>query len=205
MISVSERLEQITYLQALVIGIVLAGFYYYFLYSVQNVDAVITDLNQNITNLNKEIAEKDELIKEKQVVEAEILKNSSSFSKSREIIKQGFSENEALEILTNTSRELGLSIDGLGTFGSWEAENTLVKAQISVNLEGSYEQMLFLLSELTRKENFFAVKKLAMTSSSGAEYKSNLQIQIDFLVMRESKRLTEKPETSDAFNEGVEY
>ena len=201
----SDRLDAMTYLQALVIGVVLAGLYYYFLYSAQNVDVIIAELDQNISTLNAQIAEKDALIKEKQQVEAEILKNSSSFSKSREIITKGFAQNQALETLTNTSRDLGLSIESLGTFSSWGPDQKLEKAVISLNLEGSFEQMMFLFSDLTRRENFYTVDKISMVGGRDDEKNDALQINIDFKVLRESARLTEKPTAPNPNEEVVDY
>ena len=186
----SDRLDAMTYLQAFGAGLAIAGLYFYFLYSAQNVDAVINRINQDIAQTTLEISQKDALIKEKQSVEAEILKNASSFSKSQEIIGQNLDKSSALEVLTNKSRELGLAIKGLGTFSEWAQVETVEKASINVKLEGTFEQLMFLFSDLTRDRNFYNIERISIKpSQSTGEGGRELEIVIDFLVFRESKRL----------------
>lgn len=201
----SDRLEAMTYFQALFIGVVLAVLYYYFLYSSQNVDAVLFELDQNIVEANRGVSEKDRLIKEKGLIEAEILKNTSNYTKSKQIITQNFTQSKALEVLTNTSRDLGMSIEGLGNFSSWDPEKSLEVATITINLEGSYEQALFLLSDLTRREDFYTIQKIMMTKSQADESGSNIKINIEFKVLRGSKASTSKTDELNAKNQNVGY
>ena len=180
-----EQLEQLSYVQSAMIGIGLAASYYFFVYSVTSYDAVIKEAEHQITQDNADIVKVDALIREKQELEAELLKNEELVKSSRSVVTEDFDTSLALDRLTTKARSYGLSIESISSFSEWVSELQFVKSSLNLGLQGTYEQMMFFLSDFTREKGFYTFKDLSLISANEfAEGSQNLSIGITVVVLK---------------------
>ena len=197
-----EKLEQLTMIQSVLIGLGLAGFYYFFVYSVANYDSVINDSNQKIEAANAEIVKVDELIREKQELEAELLKNEELVKSSNEVSTKEFDTDVALEQLTTKARSYGLAIESIGTFSQWDPGLQFSRSELGIGLKGTFSQLMFFLSDFTREEGFYSFNslKLNLANENSVTNKGNdLNIDLRVVILKrtnaEEKEALKNPET----------
>ncbi len=181
-----EYIEQLSFKNALLFSIGLACMYYFFFYSVNNYKQVIEDANTKIATSNAEIRKVDLLIREKQELETELLKNEELVRNSKEFVPTGFLTETALEKLTIKARSYGLSIENIGTFSDWQTEDQLEIADLKIGLKGTYSQIMFFISDFTREKNFYGFKNLRLTPVRNSQQSDENQINIalDVLILK---------------------
>ena len=182
-----ERLEQLTYVQSLLIGVGIAAFYYFFIYAETSYDAMVQDFETQITQANTEITNVDKLIREKQELEAELLKNKELVKNSNDIVPLKFNADTALGDLTSKARSYGLSIESIGNFTDWSSEVQFEKAELSIGLKGTFGQMMFFISDFTRENGFYTFERLTLTPTNDSQpqqsAKSSQYLKIDLSVV----------------------
>jgi|GEM_PF-3673579 len=173
-----EYIEQLSLKNALLVSIGLACMYYFFFYSVNNYKQVVMDADSKITASNAEIKRVDLLIREKQELETELLKNEELVRNSKEFVPTDFLTETALEKLTIKARSYGLSIENIGTFSDWKTEDQLLIADLKIGLKGTYSQIMFFISDFTREKNFYGFKNLRLTPVRNSQQSDEDQITI---------------------------
>jgi len=172
-----EKLEQLTLVQSALIGIGLAAFYYFFVYSVTNSDALVQRTEEEIVQTNGQIKSVDTLIREKQELEAELLKNTELVKSSADAISLEFDSSDAMGKLTDKARSFGLSIESIGAFNNWtkSKDEQFSFAELNLSLRGTFGQVMFFLSDFTREAGFYTVRNLKLSPENSApDGKSNI-------------------------------
>ena len=182
-----EKLDQLSYLHSALVGLGIMAFYYFFVYSVSNSSALIEGLESRVYSTNLEIKKVDALIREKQELDAELIKNEELFKSSSAIFTEEFNQDVALEKLTTKARSYGLAIESIGNFSQWAPDEQFLKSKLSLVLKGTYSKMMFFLSDFTREKSFYSFQELSLAPISGAQASrvdQSLSIGLDIVILK---------------------
>ena len=181
-----EQLRQLSFVQTVLIGFSLAVFYYFFIYSSTSFENILKRNNEDLDKINEKIQKINMLIREKQELEAELLKNEESVKSIKEVVTEEFNQSEALDNLITKARGYGLFIESIGEFGSWDSTVHFEKAKLNLNLKGSFEQVMFFLSDLTREKGFYTFNDIKLTPSgrSQSALRQDLTIDLKLVILK---------------------
>lgn len=184
-----DKLNELSLVNALIFGILFAASYYVLFYHPSDPNIVISGLDQSIVTVKSEITKLDSEIKEGQKLQQEIQEMEIKAEKVYKYIPETFSLDQASSAISEEARLAGLSIQSIRTGQSWMNKETVSVGSVDVDVLGEFNQIMIFLSELTRKEMIYAVKKVQIQDRSNGDKGLSLNAQIDFF-----KRY-QKPET----------
>jgi Tfp pilus assembly protein PilO len=174
-----EKLKQLTFGKAIIGGLVLAAIYYFAIYnngaaieeSINTTQTQITAQEQELTTIKKAIADAERYQMAKKTLGQEL-------DVVLKAIPVELSAIDLMRTLSNEAKSIGvsiLSINAQQNSGYSSAPTTGPKpffepVGVTVNLEGSYNQLMLFLSNLTKTDRIITVgsMNLQIRDSTGS-------------------------------------
>jgi len=175
-----DKLNELSLVNALIFGILFAASYYILFYHPTNPELVIAGLDQNITTLKEEITQIEKQIKEGEVLTREIEEMELKAEKIYKYIPENFSLDQASSAVSEEARMAGLSIQSIRAGQSWMNQETVSEGSIDVSVDGEFSQIMIFLSELTRKDIIYSIKRVQIDEGSKERASLKLVAQINF-------------------------
>ena len=152
--------------RAVFAGIVIAGLYYMLLFDGGDAyKKQIVTHNQAIKKNEKLIVE---LKKTVEVVKRYEKKKKELGDRFNEIVKyipEKYSVVDQMKIISAQAKSAGISINKISEGGKGRRFNFYEEVPVSVDLSGSYSQLILFLSYLTKIDKILVLKNMKMTSS----------------------------------------
>ena len=165
-----EQLKQLDTTKALLIGLFIAGFYYLTLYdSGERLEGQIKNKKNRITQLRGEIA-----TMEKTLVDAEKHREISrklgeEMDAVLRAVPEKYNSLELMKVLSDEAKVVGTSIVNLApanNFGRGSQEdldNPFKPVTVTVTLDGTFNQIMLFMSNLTKVSKIILIKDLSLT------------------------------------------
>ncbi len=168
-----EKLNQLSFANAALFGLLIAISYYLFFYHANNPEVQLAAFDQEMGTVKGEIAKLDRQIKQKLALKTEIENMKSSVSKIYENLSEDITVNEALATISKEARVAGLSIESITASSDWRKKETLAAVDMNVVLRGSFSQVMIFLSELTRDNKVYTVSSFNIDTEANSSDKSS--------------------------------
>jgi Tfp pilus assembly protein PilO len=166
---VEEKLKQTTNSIAFLIGLAIAGLYYMSVYDTgESREAQIASITSEMSGLQAEIDKMN-----KTIVEAEKYKDiakqlGAELDVVLTAIPEKYNSTELMKVLSAESKAVGLSILNLNPQGGTPGAGSFyVPVGVSVGFEGTFNQLMKFMSNLTKVNRIIVVKGLQMTVRGG--------------------------------------
>lgn len=196
-----EKLNQLTFQNAAIFGLLLALGYYVLFYHPSNPQVQLDDLGRELVTIKGEIAKLDRKIKEGQKINQEIEIMQKKADKVYAQLPESLSVEQAAGIVSQEARNVGLSIQSISAEGAgWIKLQTVAVIPIDAAVSGTFEQIMVFLSELTRNNKVYSVTTLTI-SENDAEQPGALAMTVKIQAYRKLAISEIKPIGSE---EGME-
>ncbi len=182
--------------QASIIGLVIAGLLYFFVFGGDGslVKSIKPLKNQKI-QLTKDIQDKEKIIQQAVAYQQSIKKLGNTINKVVKHIPKDMSSTKMMRSLTDSAKVSGVNIIDVSDRGgsrNRKSESALyTKIPVSIKLEGNFTQIMMFLSNLTKLDNIITVEELSIDSGKrlgegivafsaifvGYKYKDEQQVQ----------------------------
>lgn len=164
--SVEDKLKEISFTQALVVSIALAGFYYFFVFSTNNPAALISQNELEIAQFEGEIKKFDKEIAQAEKYKEEIKVLEKEISVKFSYVSENLTKSEILQDLSVEARQVGLSIESIGDTNRWKQDLSLEYLEVPTRVTGDFSQIMEFLSNLSREKKLIIVNKFQMSTSA---------------------------------------
>ncbi len=158
--NLTERIESLSVLQALVGGLIFAAVYYFMVFDSGN--SVMTRLKvvKEEVALNESKLEKLRVENQKSLaLQEELIEVEKNLEPYVEVLGSGDPISKMVRLISDEARVAGLNIMSIQDSNSNIKEEPFTVYEISVNLKGTFDQVLYFLSYLTR------VKKIILLTN----------------------------------------
>jgi|GEM_PF-3300363 len=186
-----DKLNELSFLNALIFGIIIAASYYILFYQATDPKTVIPALDQNISTLKVEIDKLDAQIKKGLELRQEMDAMEVKAEKIYKYIPENLSSEQASSAVSEEARIAGLSIQSIRTGPTWLDKETISEGTVSVDVLGDFSQIMIFLSELTRKDVIFAVNKVQIKDRASNE-ENGLSLTAQISYFRRFKKIEAK-------------
>lgn len=188
-----DRLNELSFRNAFVFGAVIAVAYFFAVYRPADVSYQMERLESESIEYKGKIAQKDRLIKEKQSLEAELEELLKSIKDAKSYIPKDLKILTAVNAITTKARDSGLSIESISSSDDWTDMQTISYTSVRVNFKGSYENLMFFLSDLTREEVVLSIDEMDVSEGDSSKSDAKLNIRGNIKVFK-AKEVKEKEE-----------
>jgi len=175
-----DKLNELSLVNALIFGLIIAAGYFVMFYSASNPKTVIAGLSQNITTVKGEIAKLDKKIKEGERLQKEIRKMEARAEDVYKYIPLNMSLEQGSGAVSQEARLAGLSIQSIRASSSWDEKVTVASGEVDIKVQGQFSQMMVFLSEMTRKDQVYSVKSLKISEGLQDQTQLTLDAKIQF-------------------------
>ena len=164
-----QFLRNMTPLQASLIGIVIAGFLYFFVFGTTSSSKKIVVLKNKKKELLKKNKDADLLIEEAKSYKDSLNSLGNTINRVIKYIPKDMSSTKLMRKLTESAKESGVSIVGVSE--SQRRSNNKKKSElyeevpVKIRLEGNFTQMMVFLSKLTELENIVTMNEFEISSN----------------------------------------
>jgi len=175
-----DKLNELSLVNALIFGLIIAAGYYVMFYSASNPKTVIANLNQNITTVKAEISKLDRKRQEGEKLKKEINKMEKRAESVYKYIPLTMSLEQGSGAVSQEARLAGLSIQSIQVSNQWDEKVTVASGEVDIKVQGQFPQMMVFLSEMTRKDQIYSIKSLKMSEGSQNQAELTLDVKIEF-------------------------
>jgi type IV pilus assembly protein PilO len=165
---VEQQLKNLTFGRALIIGIVLAGIYYFTMYNDgSSFQTQINKAKDTRQQNEAEVARIARAVKDAERYQQTMAVRSAEMEGVLKAVPAQLSSFDLMKIVSNEAKLIGLQINGLTAAGNYRADNKdaiFEPVGVTVNLTGNYNQVMLFLSNLTKLDKIVTVKKMSFVS-----------------------------------------
>jgi Tfp pilus assembly protein PilO len=159
-----EKLNQLTFTNAALFGLLIAVAYYFLFYNPSNPKNALEELGRELVTARGEVTKLDRAIKAGQVIKQEIDVMEKAAEKVYGQLAEDTSVQQAAAIVSQEARNVGLSIESMSTDENWVKKKTLALVGVNATIRGSFSQIMVFLSELTRDNKVYSVSEFTITT-----------------------------------------
>ncbi len=161
-----EKLNQLTFPNAALFGLLIAVGYYVLFYHPSNPQNQLDEMGRELVTIKGEISKLDREIKKGLRINQEIEVLQKKADKVYAQLPEGLSVEQASGIVSQEARNVGLSIQSISAEGTgWAKLQTVAVVPINTVVSGTFEQMMIFLSELTRNNKVYSVRSLSISGN----------------------------------------
>lgn len=193
--SVADRLRALSWSQALIFGLIIAGLYYLVGYDTgAALQAQIETTRTSIKDAQAKIVEE-----EKKLVRIEQYKKATatmgeSFRTLLTYIPAKLATFDLLKSVSNEAKAASVNISNLADSGSPIEAGFYTELTVHVELRGTFQQMMLFLSFLTRSDQFMTVQNLSLNAEDSRSLREspNLRLSADVHGYRYNQEASKK-------------
>ncbi|HAG91938.1 MAG TPA: hypothetical protein DCL41_08705 [Bdellovibrionales bacterium] len=170
---VSEMLARLTFIRAVVIGLLLAGIYYVIFYDSGSYQtAMIAQSQQEMIALKADLAKVQADLERSRSFEAASKDLGSSIQKMLDFIPENFGLGQLMKTVSEEARVSGLDLSSMQpaamAMNSNQEKNLPEFEEIGVNIQirGQFSQILSFMSSLTEKKQIFLFENIEIFSDN---------------------------------------
>lgn len=171
--TLSERLQQLTFGKALMFGLLIAGLYYSIGYdSGSSMQTSIDQTKEQIQDKTTEIKGLERQIERIMTMQKVMDVLGEEFESFLSYIPEKMSMAELMKTISTEAQAAGVGIKNLGEVSnalssrSKEGGQFYEELTVEVVLEGTYAQILLFLSYLTKLDKILSISQLSMVSNA---------------------------------------
>ncbi len=165
-----EKLNQLTFPNAALFGLLIAVGYYVLFYHPSNPQNQLDEMGRELVTIKGEISKLDREIKKGLRINQEIEVMQKKADKVYAQLPEGLSVEQASGIVSQEARNVGLSIQSISAEGTgWTKLQTVAVVPIDTVVSGTFEQMMIFLSELTRDNKVYSVRSLSISGNDAEQ------------------------------------
>ena len=162
--AINEQLENITIQQSVLIGIVLAVFYYALLFDDGSIlDRQITEAMDSIERDKVTLSKVEKALEDKKRFESEIRETTNYMKIYQEYFPITFSGNVLESKVTEFSKKYNLTIVSLKQLPSESEFKNYPETMLQVEVEGEYHKIMSFISDITKIKKAMVFKKMKFT------------------------------------------
>lgn len=181
--TVWERINQLSIGRAIFIGLVLAGFYYFLSYNNgAMLDAQINANKAKVEELNKTIKDEEAKIERINQYKKTAEQLGESFNRFLSYIPEKLRNTDLMKIVSTEAKAAGANIVRVSEQGMGTRSEFYEEIKVSVELVGTFQQMMLFMSFLTKVDQIITISKLNLRSQSSENFdisSPSLQITAD--------------------------
>lgn len=162
-----EKINQLTFTNAALFGLLIAIAYFFLFYNPANPQNVLDQLDKELITARGEIAKLDRGLKEGSILKQEIEVMQKTTEKAYRQLSERISVKQVAATISQEARSVGLSIDSIVASNNWVKKRTLASVNIQTAVTGSFPQIMVFLSELTRDNKVYSVSDFAIEAEKG--------------------------------------
>ncbi|MCB0342834.1 MAG: type 4a pilus biogenesis protein PilO [Pseudobdellovibrionaceae bacterium] len=170
-----EKLNQLTLQQSVLIGIGLAVLYFFVMFDDgTSKENQIKNMKDQVAAKEQEIAKYDKTIKDAERFKVVAEELGEEMNRILNYIPADLSGVELMKTMSNEARVAGVNINNVQSSGGEKTDYNFIEAiGVTVDLRGSYGQLLSFMSYLTKVEKIVTLKEFEMRSTSGKNNEDN--------------------------------
>lgn len=163
--ALTDFLTRISVGRAVLIGMILAAFYYFLVYdNGMNQEAGIAEARRRVAELQAKLVEDQQKLDSAAVYKKTAAEVGSTINKLLSLIPEKFGMTDLMKIVSNEAKVAGSSLVSI------EPKNTQISSvasefeelSLTIELQGSFLQHMVFLSNLTKIPQILIIKKFAM-------------------------------------------
>lgn len=162
MSKLKDTLNRLTMGRALMLGIAIAGLYYWLLYNNGSSQiAAISAANAHIAEVQTQIDADQKKIDRAEEFKKTAAEVGSTINKLLSLIPEKFGMPDLMRIVSNEAKVAGSSLATITPNGSeiWKTANEFEELSLSIELNGSFLQHMIFLSNLTKINQILIIRK----------------------------------------------
>lgn len=175
-----EKINQISLGRAIIIGLVLATFYYYLGYNDGSVlTAQIASNKERSVAIQKEI--KDEEVKIERINQYKKTTEAlgESFNTFLAYIPEKLRNTDLMKIVSTEAKAAGANIARVSEQGAGARGDFYEEVKVSVELDATFQQLMLFMSFLTKVDQIITISKLSISNLSNSLFDAeSSQLQI---------------------------
>ncbi len=178
-----DKINQLSIGRAIVIGLVLAGFYYYLGYNNGALlDSQLAANKAKTVELQKSIKDEEAKIERINQYKKTTEQLGESFNRFLSYIPEKLRNTDLMKIVSTEAKAAGTNIVRVAEQGVGVRSEFYEEVKVNVELVGNFQQMMLFMSFLTKVDQIITVSKLNIRSNSSEQLdvtSPSLQINAD--------------------------
>lgn len=163
-----EKINQLSIGRAMFIGLFLATFYYFTGYNDGTVlQAQITANEAKMVELQKNIKEEEIKIERINQYKKTTEALGESFNKFLSYIPEKLRNTDLMKTVSTEAKAAGANIIRVSELGGGTRSEFYEEVRVSVELVGTFQQMMLFMSYLTKVDQIITLSKLAIRNNAG--------------------------------------
>ncbi len=176
----AERLKRLTSGMALMLGLVIAGLYYAFMYdSGEALETSIKNSRAEYESTTKDLERLEKAISDAERFKLTVASLGAEMDRILLAIPAKLTSLDLMKTMSTEAKAVGVDINSVSSTGSVvpnkdPADQFYEGIPIDIALSGTYNQIMLFLSNLTRLDKIIVAKKLNLVSSLGSVSVNNV-------------------------------
>jgi len=169
-LTIWEKINQISYGRAMFIGLFLAGIYYFTGYNNGTVlDAQIKANEAKVVELQKNIKDEEAKIERINQYKKTMEALGESFNKFVSYIPEKLRNTDLMKTISTEAKVAGANIVRVSEQGVGTRSDFYEEVKASVDLSGTFQQLMLFMSFLTKVDQIITLSKLSIRNPSSQQ------------------------------------